>query len=209
MPSSKSYRRILDEQTHALVAQGSHEAYLHFLKRYKFYSESLARELLASKYYGSGAFPAELVAVCVDRFPYVLKKFNPEICSFYTFWRNTVEQYIIDYMTDNYFSEKSMTQASYVSFNDSISELNSGLELLAESDDDTVKDRLNHDAKRLIAMHRNLFTPSEITLMLLLFDGYKLADYERSGIVVKSTMYLTFSRVCKKLEKLFKDDKKN
>ena len=205
MPNRTTYRRILDEQEHTLVAQGSHEAYLRFLKRYKKISESLAWELLDIKYKGCGAGITELITVCSDHFPYVVKKFNPEMCSFYTFWRKSVELQITDYVTNNYYSDKSKTTTSFVSFDE---DYNDNVFILSESDEDYHRIRSINEIKRVILNHKELFEHQEFMMLLLTLDGYSLKDFEHTGITSQSTLYLTFNKAILKLMRLFQSDKK-
>ena len=122
MPSYKTYRRILDERTHTFIAQGSHAAYVQLQDRYKRAAQAFIHELIDIKYKNCGVTPSELITICNDSFPNVVRKFNPQKCSFYTFWRKSIELQIGNYMSTNYYSEKSKTQVSFVSFDNDYNE---------------------------------------------------------------------------------------
>ena len=209
MLSSKTYRRRLDEQCHELVAQGNHVAYLQFQKRYKKNALSLAYDLIDSKYRGLGIVPLELVTVCNDHFSYVVKKFSPWMCSFYTFWRKTVELQIADYVNNNYFSDKSKLQSSIIRFDDDYNENIFDFDCIAETDQNEDKSRLIRETKRTIVAHKSEFEHQEFMLLLLTLEGYTISDFEHTGITSQSTLYLTFKKAITKLANINQRNKKN
>ncbi len=209
MLSSKTYRRRLDEQSHELVAQGNHAAYLQFQKRYRYRALYLVYDLIDCKYKGLGIVPTELVTVCNDHFPYVVKKFNPWLCSFYTFWRKSVELQIADYVNNTYFSDKSKTQSSISCFDDDYNENIFDFDCVAETDENIARNRLVYELRRTILAHKEEFEHQEFMMLLLTLDGYTMADFEHTGINSQSTLYLTFKKAITKLDNIMKKNKKN
>lgn len=205
---SKTYRRILDEQSHVLVAQGNHAAYLQFIKRYKRNALSLAYDLIDSKYKGLGIPPLEIASVCNDHFPYVVKKFTCGYGSFYTFWRRSVELQINGYVNDNYFSDKSKLQSSMIHIDENNNEFPFDLDRIAETDENEDRERLICELRRIMIMHKSEFEHQEFMLLWLTLDGYKLTDFEHTGINSLSTIYLTFNKATTRLLNIIKRYKK-
>ena len=113
MPSSKSYNRTLDEHLHILVAQGNHEAYLRLKKRYKRYAASLVREIL-SQYQGTGINHSDLVNLCDNRFSSIVQRYDPQLCSFFTYWKDMNEQVIMDYLAENSYLGNAKTFRGFI-----------------------------------------------------------------------------------------------
>ena len=208
MPSYKTYRRILDEFFHTFAAQGNHVAYLQLLKRYKKAAQSLAYELIDIKYNGCGVSLSELVTICNDAFSYVVKKFDPQMCSFYSFWRKSTELQISDYMSNHYYSEKSKTQVSFVSFDEDYNENIFALDFVAENDENYQRIRSIREIKNIILKHKHDFEHQEFMLLLLSLEGYTMADFEHTGITSQSTIYLTFKKAIGKLNNVLRNEKK-
>lgn len=209
MPSSKTYRRILDEHSHTFIAQGNHVAFLQFVKRYKRAAQSLAYELIEAKYKSCGVTPIEIATVCNDAFPYVVKKFDPQRCSFYAFWRTTIELQIADYVGNNYFSEKSKTQISFISFDEDYNDNCFALDSVMENDENYQRVRSIRELKNMIIKNKRQFEHQEFMMLLLTLEGYTMADFEHTGITSQSTLYLTFKKAMYKLMNVIRNEKKN
>jgi len=203
----KSYRRILDEHLHALVAQGNHAAYKQLENRYKKAADLLTKELIHSKYSNCGVTPSEITSVCTDNFSYIVKKYDCSMSAFYTFWRRTIELQIADYVNSNYFSDKSKTLVSFISYDEDLSDSLIGLEYIAEIDENNQRMRQIHEIKSVILANKSEFENAEFMMLLLTLDGYSIADFEHTGITSQSTLYLTFNRAIAKLEKILKKEK--
>ena len=208
MPSYKTYRRILDERTFTFIAQGSHVAYVQLLDRYKRASQAFIHELIDLKYKSCGVTPGELTTICNDSFPNVVRKFNPQQCSFYTFWRKTIELQIGNYVCNNYFTEKSKTQVSFVSFDDDYNENTSVLDSVRESDENYLRMWSIRELKLMICKHKHDFEHQEFMMLLLTLEGYTIADFEHTGITSQSTLYLTFKKAIGKLINIICNEKK-
>lgn len=208
MPSYRTYRRILDERTHTFIAQGNHVAYVQLQDRYKRASQALIHELTDIKYQTCGVTPNELTTVCNDAFPYVVRKFDPQRCAFYTFWRKTVELQIADYVNNNYYSEKSRTQISFVSLDEDYNESTFVLDSVMESDENYQRMRSIRELKITINRHKRDFERQEFMMLLLTLDGYTIADFEHTGITSQSTLYLTFKKAINKLANIIRSEKK-
>ena len=207
MPTGKSYKRILDEHLHDLIAQGNHEAYLKLSRRYKRYAEILATETL-DKCSALGVTYSEIMTVCSDNFLYVVKKYDHQRCSFYTFWQNTIERFVMDYITTTYCSETAKTFRSCFSFDEENSERRFVTEMLLETDEEQLNEAKIRDVKAVIEKNKDAFRHEEYAMLLLVLQGYSLADFEHSGIMSMSAVYLTFNSACVKLKKMFDYHKK-
>ena len=207
MPAPKSYRRILDEHLHILIAQGNHEAYLRLTKSYKEFAEILARELL-ERYPGSGVLFSEVVAVCSHRFPYIVKKYDPQLCSFYTFWRETSEQAVIDYFIDNSYLATAKTFRGFLHYDEETDEKRLNYEHLAEGDEDYRIEKMVREIKRILSNYKNKFKSMEFTILLLTLDGYSLKELEHCGMMSRSNLYLTFTIACDKLKNILEQNRK-
>ena len=208
MPSYKTYRRILDERTHTFIAQGSHAAYVQLQDRYKRATQAFIHELIDIKYKNCGVTPSELITICNDSFPNVVRKFNPQKCSFYTFWRKSIELQIGNYMSTNYYSEKSKTQVSFVSFDNDYNENTFVLDSVMENDENYQRMRSIHELKLMINKHKRDFEHQEFMMLLLTLEGYTIADFEHTGITSQSTLYLTFKKAIGKLANIIRSEKK-
>lgn len=193
----KPYNRILDEHLHILAAQGNHEAYLKLQKHYHMHALSLCAEILM-QYPKSGITRKELIAVCDDHFPLVIIKYNPALSSFYSFWRESTTQELMDYMVDNSYgaSASSFCGALFLD-NDS----NSYAEIIAEINEDQNMRRKIFEVKGLINRNSIFFTNYEKALLLLVLDGYSLKEIEQAKLMSKSNLYLTFNNGVEKLKR--------
>ena len=96
----KSYNQILDEHLHILIAQGNHEAYNTLRKRYHIHASILVRELL-DKYAYTGIPYNELISVCEEHFVFIISKYHPGRSSFYSFWKSSSSQCLMDYLVEH------------------------------------------------------------------------------------------------------------
>ena len=193
----KSYNRILDEHLHILASQGNHEAYLKLQKCYHLHSLSLCSEILML-YPRSGVSRKELVAVCDDHFPLVVLKFNPTLSSFYSFWKESTTQEIMDYLLDNSYGANASSFSGAFSLDD---DNNSYAEMIAEINEDQNMRRRIFEVKGLISRNSVFFTSFEKAILLLVLDGYSLKELEDAKLMSKSTLYLTFNNGVEKLKK--------
>lgn len=111
----KSYNQILDEHLHSLIAQGNHEAFNKLRRRYHRHSVNLCSDI-AYQYRDSGIEQNELIAVCEAVFPIVILKYNPSLSSFYTFWKETTNQELLNYVIDNSYDGGASMFKGVVSF---------------------------------------------------------------------------------------------
>jgi len=206
-PSNKSYRRILDEHLHILIAQGNHEAYLKLLRRYKDYAENLAHELL-DQYPGSGVLVTEITAVCSNRFSYIVRKYDPQLCSFYTFWRESSEQAIIDYFIDNSYLASAKAFRGFIHYDEEVDERRLNYERIAENDEDKYVDKVVRELKRVLNRHKDKFKKQEFAVMYLTLEGYSIKELEHTGMMSRSSLYLTFTAACDKLKTILEAFKK-
>lgn len=193
----KPYNRILDEHLHILAAQGNHEAYLKLEKRYHMHALSLCAELLM-QYPKSGISRKELVAICDDYFPLIIMKFNPTLSSFYSFWKESTTQELMDYMIENSYGADASSFCGTLSLDN---DNHSYIEMIAEINEDQNLRRKIFEVKGLIHRNSVFFTSYEKTLLLLVLDGYTLKEIEYTELMSKSKIYLTFNSGIEKLKK--------
>ena len=193
----KPYNRILDEHLHILAAQGNHEAYLKLQKHYHMHALSLCSELLM-QYPKSGITRKELMSVCDDHFPLVIIKYNPALSSFYSFWRESTMQELMDYLLENSYGANASSFCGSLSLDD---DSNSYAEIIAEINEDQNMRRKIFEVKGLINRNSIFFTNYEKALLLLVLDGYSLKEIEQAKLMSKSNLYLTFNNGVEKLKR--------
>lgn len=203
MPTNQSYNRILDEHLHILCAQGNHEAYLSLLKRYHNYSKKLSNEIL-EKYPGTGINFNEIMTVCTDHFHYVVKKFNPQLCSFYSFWKETTTQEIMDYLMNNSYNAKAKSFKGLFMLDEENEERIAVTEFLHEDNEEALMKERIEELKRTVELYCEKFENQELSLLRLFFQGYTISELESAGIMKRSTLYLTFKNAVEKLKNIVK-----
>ena len=197
----KSYNRILDEHLHILVTQGNHEAYLRLYKRYKKYSEGLTCEML-ERYPNTGVSFQELMAICAQIFPSVVKKYDPErLSSFFVFWRESNEKAIVDYLLENSYLANAAIFRGFVSFDEESDERRFAVDRLAEFNEHHYNEKRIEELKKIVITHRKDFKHQEFAMLTLMLEGYDLNDLEHTGMMCRSSLYLTFNSACDKLKK--------
>ena len=207
MPPAKSYRRILDEHLHILAAQGNHDAYIKLAKRYKSYAETLAKELL-EQYPGSGVLFSEVMAVCSHCFPYIVRKYNPELCSFYTFWHDSSQRAVIDYFIDNSYLASAKTFRGFLHYDEEEDERRLNYECLAENDDYLLTSGQIRELKKVLTKNKDKFKKQEMALIFLVLEGYSIKELEHTGMMSRSSLYLTFTNACEKLKDVLEEQRK-
>ena len=193
----KPYNRILDEHLHILAAQGNHEAYLKLQKCYHMHALSLCAELLM-QYPKSGIARKELIAICDDHFPLIILKYNPALSSFYSFWKESTTQELMDYMIENSYGADASSFCGILSLDHDNSDY---IEMISEINEDKNLRRKIFEVKGLIHRNSIFFTSYEKALLLLVLDGYTLKDIEYTRMMSKSNLYLTFNNGLEKLKK--------
>ena len=204
----RSYNRILDEHLHILISQGNHEAFERLEKRYQRHNLRLCRELY-SQYKKTGITLREITSVCNSCFLAAVKKYDPQLNSFYSFWRDNAIHSVMNYLVENAYVANYEEFKSLVSLDDQASERMSFGDVLCEKDDDPLKRKMILDIKIFVEKNRASYTGAEYTLLKLVLDGYSLADLEHSGAMSKSTLYLTFKSAVEKLKRLIERAKGN
>lgn len=208
LPKLKSYNRLLDEHLHILITQGNHEAYLRLAKRYKKYFEGLTCEII-EQYPKSGVSFKEIMAICGQSFPEIVKKYDSSRLScFFIFWRETCLKGIMDYLLENSYLANAAMFRGFVTFDEELDERRCASDRLAEFDDNHIDTRRVEMLRRLINEHKDEFKNHEFAILTLMLDGYDLNELEHTGIISKSYLYLTFIRGVEKLKKYFKLVKK-
>ena len=83
------------------------------------------------------------------------------------------------------------------------------VDTISETDEDYLWRRKVFEIKSIIAKNDNYFTGQESALLNFILDGYTLAELEHSGVMKKSTLYLTFNTAVDKLQIVLKTTKRN
>ena len=199
----KSYNQILDEHLHILIAQGNHEAYNTLSKRYHIHASILVSELL-KQYAYTGIPSSELISVCEAHFVFVISKYSPGRSSFYSFWKSSTSQHLMDYLVDHSYGADAYVFRGSISFDQKNDEMHSFSELIAEKGDERVVRRQIFEIKHTMHKFAAFFTSAEKTLLNLILDGYSLADFEHTGVLRKSQINLTYISAIEKLQKYMK-----
>lgn len=197
----KSFDRSLDEHLHTLVSQGNHEAYQRLAKRYNNHSASLCREIL-TKYPKTPANFNDLMGICRNIFPLIVKKYDHGLSSFFSYWKEQSKQHIIDYLIDCDETADNVDLRFSFSLDDGFDNRHTFSDYLCEKDDDRYRRRLVFEIKNLIARNEKGFTRQELTLLRLIFEGYSILELEHTGLLKKSAIYLTFKSSVNKLKSL-------
>lgn len=203
----KTYNRILDEHLHSLVAQGNHEAYLKLKRRYKIYATKLIKEIL-DQFPNSGVTFSELKSMSLFYFSYVVKKYDNNLGPFYTFWKDTITQYLMDYLYENSYKGDAKEFDGIISLDEEYESRRINSETIAENDENYHQERMLAEIRRIVTSHKEDFKKEEFAMLILMLDGYSLRDFEHTGIMSRSNVYLTFSSACKKLKKLVDSEQK-
>ena len=198
--AQKSYNQILDEHLHILIAQGNHEAFNKLNKRYHKHASVLAHELM--KQYGYiGITLKELIVVCEDHFPFVVLKYVPGKSSFYTFWKGSTLQCLMDYLIENSYDGDAYVFKGSISFDQKNEEMHSFSELIGESGDERMIKKKIFEIKYVMHKYQVFFSYQEKTLLNLILEGYTLAELEHTGLLAKSQLNLTYKSAIEKVRK--------
>ena len=196
----KSYNQILDEHLHILTAQGNHEAYGKLSKRYHVHAAILVNEYL--KQYGyTGVTAKELITVCEEHFLFVVNKYLPGRSSFYTFWKSSTSQFLMDYIVENSYEGEAFCFKGSISFDQKNDEMHTFSELIAEKEDEKLIKRKVFEIKHVLHRYGAFFTTPEKTLINTILEGYSLADFANAGILGKSQINLTYKSAIEKIQK--------
>ncbi len=205
-----SYNRILDEHLHTLITQGNHEAFERLKRRYQHHSYALCHDLL-NQYQKTGISITELMAVCEGQFVFIVKKYDPSLSTFFSFWKDITLHRLMDYLIDNSYKADSADINGNISLDQEFEDRHtiSDYYIYEKDDDYREKKRKLFEIKNVIAKNDDVFTKQEAALLNLVLDGYTIADLEHSGVMSRSALYLTFKSATSKLEKLVKRIKGN
>ena len=206
MPSSKSYNRLLDEHLHILIAQGNHEAYLRLKKRYSRYADCLVRDIL-DQYQGTGISYGDLASLCDNRFSNIVKKYDPQRCSFFTYWKEMNEQAIMDYLNENSYLGNAKTFRGFIHLDDELDERRIVDDQIRETDKAFLSLKARKELQRLMHKNKEVFKTQDFAVLNLVLDGYSIAELEHAGLLSRSSLYLTFKCATQKLENIIKSRK--
>ena len=196
----KSYNQILDEHLHILIAQGNHEAFNKLRRRYRRHFVNLCSDYVY-QYKDSGIEQSEFLAVCEATFPIVVLKYNPSLSSFYTFWRETTSQELLNYVIENSYDGGASMFKGIISFEQEYDERYCYSEYLGEMDDDKKMKKKIFEIKELInKRYAAFFTSQEKNLLNLILEGYTIKELEHAGLLKKSQLYLTYNTAVNKLK---------
>ena len=197
----KSYNTLLDEHLHILVAQGNHEAYEQLKKRYHYHAIQLCRDIL-KQYEKTGVTSSDLVIVCDSSFRSIVEKYDAELSSFFSFWKQLASHQVMEYLTDNSYTADASSFSGSISIDQELEDNHSFADLLCEVDDNKLKRKRIVEVKRIISKYEMRFTNQEKALLNIILEGYSIADLEHSGVMSRSSLYLTFNEAVEKLKKI-------
>ena len=197
----KSYNTILDEHLHILVAQGNHEAFVKLKKRYHFHMSQLCYDIL-KQYESTGISHSELMTICDNGFRFVVEKYDAELSSFFSFWKQTTSHQIMEYLTINSYTGDASVFKGSISIDQEFEDNHSFADLLCEKDETKIKRKKIAEIKSVIAKYEKHFTKLENALLNLILEGYSIADLEHGGVMSKTHLYLTFNTAVNKLQKI-------
>ena len=172
----KTYNRILDEHLHSLVAQGNHEAYLKLKRRYKIYATKLIKEIL-DQFPNSGVTFSELKSMSLFYFSYVVKKYDNNLGPFYTFWKDTITQYLMDYLYENSYKGDAKEFDGIISLDEEYESRRINSETIAENDENYHQERMLAEIRRIVTSHKEDFKKEEFAMLILMIYGYSLIDF--------------------------------
>ena len=198
--SNKSYNQILDEHLHILIAQGNHEAFNKLSKRYHKHASILVSELI-KQYSYTGITAKELLIACEDHFPFVVLKYVHGKASFYSFWKGSSLQCLMDYIIENSYDGDAYTFKGSISFDQKNDEMHSFSELIGENSDEKIVKKRVFEIKHAIHKYEIFFTHQEKMLLNLILEGYSLAELEHTGLLGKSQLNLTYKSAIERLKK--------
>ena len=204
----RSYNRILDEHLHILIAQGNHEAYERLKRRYHCHSLALCRDIL-KQYCKTGVSVNDLTAVCDGCFMNTVKKYDSSKNSFFSFWKEMATQKVMEYLVNNSYGATPDNFKLSVSLDQEIQEKHPLMDIISEVDDDFLKRKKIFEIKSVIYRNEALFTGQETALLNFVLDGYSLAELEHTGVMKRSTLYLTFNSAIEKLQMIMKTMRRN
>ena len=199
MPS-KTYNLVLDEHLYILITQGLYEAFAELKKRYHKHALVLCDELL-TQYPNTGILKKELVAICDDNFPVVLRKYIVGASSFYRFWENCSRQVAMDFLINFSYGAEGVFFSTIFSIDQDIEGKYGSLEFLSERDQDKNLKREVFEVRNVLLKFNAFFTETEKSLLNLVLSGFSVYDLEKTGLYSKSQLYLTFSNAVEKVKK--------
>ena len=204
----KSYNTILDEHLHILIAQGNHEAFVKLKRRYHYHSIKLCREIL-SHFEDAGVTINELMSVCVDTFVFIVSSYNPQLSSFYSYWKKVTTNEILDYLKHNSYEFDAAVFKGYISIDQEFEDSHDYSNVLSEKDENFSRKETIFEIKLIISNNRELFTEKERALLNLVLEGFSIGELEHSGVLSRSKLYLTFNSAVEKLQRLLNDKQNN
>ena len=115
----------------------------------------------------------------------------------------------MDYLVDNSYKADSLELNGNISLDQELEDRHPLSDYIHEKDDLREKKRKLFEIKNVIARNDDVFTKQEAALLNLVLSGYTIADLEHSGVMSRSSLYLTFKTAVEKLQKLVRKIKGN
>lgn len=194
----KPYSKILDEHLHILVTQGSYEAFLELKRRYHKHAQILCAKLL-NQYQKTGITKVELVTVCDDHLPIILKKYVSGLSSFFNFWEKCATQVAMDYLVEFSYGAEGVYFSGTFSIDQDLEGRLIGAELLNEKSESKAIKRQIFEIRNVMAKYEMFFSEVERAVLNLILSGYSVADLEKTGLYCKSQLYLTYHNAINKV----------
>ena len=204
----KTYNRNLDEHLHILIAQGNYEAYQRLIKRYRIHAATLCREIL-QQYPKTTANFQDLMAICRNYFIFVVQKFDNQLSSFFSFWKEQTKQVIMDYLIENMDDVYDEDMRFIIYLDEEYDARHSASDFICEKDDIKQRKRLAFETRNLIARNEKMFSPQEVAILYFILDGYSISELEHCDMMKRSCLYLTFNSAIEKLQIMAKKEVRN
>lgn len=201
MPKRLPKDYLTDDYLHSLCAKNIPGAYEKFFQKYQVFSRKLVKQIQIN-YPGSGVSLEDLLAVCDSHFHIVVKKFDPNSGIFYSFWRTLIEREVMDYLMENSYKGKARTFAGIYVLDEEMDERQTYCEYLREDDDNHFSVQQIKELKLFLKQNSTKFDANELLVLNLNLEGYSLSEIEATGVIKRSTLYLTYNKAVDKLRKL-------
>ncbi len=201
MPKRLPKDYLTDDYLHSLCAKNIPGAYEKFFQKYQVFSRKLVKQIQIN-YPGSGVSLEDLLAVCDSHFHIVVKKFDPNSGIFYSFWRTLIEREVMDYLMENSYKGKARTFAGIYVLDEEMDERQTYCEYLREDDDNRFSVQQIKELKLFLKQNSTKFDANELLVLNLNLEGYSLSEIEATGVIKRSTLYLTYNKAVDKLRKL-------
>ncbi|NLZ15862.1 MAG: hypothetical protein GXY27_04230 [Erysipelotrichaceae bacterium] len=201
MPAKITKDYLTDDYLHSLCAKNIPGAYEKFFRKYQMFSRKVVKQIQIN-YPNSGVSFEDLLAVCDSHFHIIVKKYDPNSGNFYSFWHTLIEREVMDYLMENSYKGKARVFAGVYTLDEEMDERQACYEYLREDDETHLTERQIKELKLFLKQNSSKFEANELLVLNLNLEGYSLSEIEATGVMKRSTIYLTYNKAVEKLRKL-------